>query len=44
MGKSAGSAAYPTRREKIIYDANGNVIDPKDNCNLYIAGIPLRTT
>ena len=28
----------------MILDRNGNLIDPKDNCNIYVAGIPKRTT
>ena len=27
-----------------IRDQQGNLIDPKDNCNIYVAGIPKRTT
>ena len=31
-------------RTKEIFDQFGNKIEPEDNCNLYIAGIPKRTT
>lgn len=31
-------------KQKEIRDDDGNIIDRKDNCNIYIAGIPLRTT
>ena len=30
--------------EGIIHDHQGNRIEPKDNCNIYVAGIPRRTT
>ena len=30
--------------EKVIQDVQGKVIDPIENCNIYVAGIPRRTT
>lgn len=32
------------RGQKIILDGKGNEIDPEKNCNIYVAGIPKRTT
>ena len=30
--------------EKVIIDNQGKIIDPKDNCNIYVAGIQRKTT
>lgn len=31
-------------KKKEIIDQYGNKIEPEDNCNIYVAGIPKRTT
>ena len=41
--EAGGHQQQPGEKKK-IFDNKGNLIDPKDNCNIYVAGIPKTAT